>query len=408
MKNTLILFGCASHRQGPRAIAQAHSLGLNTILVDTQENLHNLATKAPQQIPVYPVVSKKYEDCLSIIDDICTKFSVIGIYTFEEYSVETCARLCEKFGFRSNTTKTINQVRNKHLCRQILAEHGMPQPLSCLFSSLETAEHFLYSHPSEDWILKPVDASGSQGVSRINNSSLEDLRTAYLYLSLPQQQHFMIEQFVEGKEFSLEGFFYYGKAVFQGITEKSLKPGSSFVEDMHLFPANLPPKRQKKIYEYAEKALHCVGIEFGHFHLEFWHTDEKIIIGEVHCRPGGDYIHLLTETATRIPTYTAVFQQYLRPLSSSQSPPQIDYFCAAAVKYFDAPEGQLVTISGLEDIRQNNDTLLTEILVEPGDIIPRCTESGSRIGCVVVLGENGDKARQNAMEMAAHVHFDVI
>ncbi|WP_199635430.1 ATP-grasp domain-containing protein [Serratia sp. PAMC26656] len=408
MKNVLILFGCASHRQGPRAIAQAHELGLETILIDTPENLHHLAIKAPQQIPVYPIVSKQYEDCLPLLEEICARYPVIGIYTFEEYSVETCARLCEKFGFANNTTAAVQQIRNKSLCRQMLARQGLPQPLSCLFSNLAQAEHFLHAHPAEDWILKPVDASGSQGVSRIRNSARQDLHTAYACLTERQQQSFIIEQFIEGTEFSLEGFFHYGEAIFQGVTEKSLKPGGAFVEDMHLFPATLPPDTQNRVYECAEKALRCVGLTFGHFHLEFWLAGEHIIMGEMHCRPGGDYIHLLTETATRIPTYAAVFQQYLPTQTPPKSPPEIAYFCTAVVKYFDAPEGRLVAIDGLEDVRQNDDIVLAEMTVKPGDIIPLCTDSGKRVGCVVVSQEKGNNARQTAMEMAAHVQFDVI
>jgi len=409
MKNVLILFGCASHRQGPRAIAQAQSLGLDVILVDTHENLANMSARALPQVSAYAVKSKNYDECLPQIKTLCATFPVVGIYTFEEYSVETCSQLCATFGFAHNSMDAILRVRNKNLCRRILAEHGLPQPESRIFNGLEPAEDFLNARAPADWILKPIDAPGSQGVSRITHNSIRDLHRAFSRLMPDQQQQFLIERFIEGREFSLEGYFHYGKAVFQGITEKSLKSRDAFVEDMHVFPAVLPAETRDGVYALAEQALKCIGLTFGHFHLEFWLAGESIIIGEMHGRPGGDYIHLLTEVATGIPTYAAVFEQYL-PLSSrsNAAPPAIAYSCATAVKYFDAPEGKLEAIHGLENVRQNTQVLLTELMVKPGDTLVPCTDSGKRTGCVVVREATSDKARQTAMEMAAHVHFDTV
>lgn len=404
MNNFLILFGCASYRQGPRAIAQAQAIGLGVMLVDTQENLERLAATSPQSVSTWAVKSKEYNDCLPQIKSLCAAYPVVGIYTFEEYSVETCSRLCEALGFINNTPEAILRIRHKHLCRELLTQHGLPQPASRIFHSLEQAILFLDKENDGDCILKPVDASGSQGVSRIAHNSLPDLLSAFYRLTPRQQQAFIIEQFIDGQEFSLEGFFHHGQAIFLGITEKNLKVGNSFVEDMHIFPAPLAEKIRADVYTLAEKALQCVGLNFGHFHLEFWLSGGEIIIGEIHGRPGGDYIHLLTEIATGIPTYEAVFRQYL----THDPAPAVAYRCAAAVKYFDAPQGELTAINGLAELQQNKQILLTDITVKPGDILSGCSESSQRVGCVVVHEENSDKARQLAMEMAARVHFDVI
>lgn len=410
MKNVLILFGCASHRQGPRAISQAHSLGLDVILVDTHDNVENLSANAPQNIQIYTVSSKDYDICFPLIKSLCTTFPVIGIYTFEEYSVETCSRLCATLGFINNPTAAILRIRNKNSCRQILSENGLPQPELHIFNNLQQACYFLQTQPTGggDWILKPIDASGSQGVSRITNNGIHQLHTAFSRLTSTQQEGFIIEKFIIGKEFSLEGFFHHGEPIFQGITEKTLKPGSSFVEDMHVFPAELPIETRNDVFAVAKKALHCVGLMFGHFHLEFWISDCQIIIGEIHSRPGGDYIHLLTEVVTGIPTYAAVFQQYIESASCHEPAPTITHRCAAAVKYFDAPEGELIAIYGIADLQKKDQIILTEITVKPGEILPPCTESGKRVGCVVVREESSDKAKHTAMEMAAYVHFDIL
>ncbi|GKW42585.1 ATP-grasp domain-containing protein [Pectobacterium parvum] len=404
MNNTIILFGCASFRQGPRAVEQARSIGLYPILVDTRENLDRLNSKLRLGIEQYAIPDKTYGASLPIIEQLSALHTLIGIYTFEEYSVQTCSLLCERFRLPTSPSDAVATIRNKYQCRRRLQEAGLPQPAAGVFASIEEAHDFIMRSEGDSWIVKPLDAAGSLGVRRIERHDFHQLEQAFASLTPDQQTCFIVEQFITGKEYSIEGYFCGGSPCYLGVTEKHLRAGEYFVEDMHVFPAPITDVQRAAILHHASQALKATGLTFGHFHIECWLINgTDVMMGEIHNRPGGDYIHLLTELCSGVETYRVVFEQYVH---SAVKPLTVQYHRAAVVKYFDAPPGVLGEIVGLDDVAAN--LYLTEVSVSRGDRIVPCHESSHRIGCVVATGADTLEALSTAKENMAHVVFNMV
>lgn len=78
----------------------------------------------------------------------------------------------------------------------------------------------------------------------------------------------MIEEFVEGQEYSVEYIFYKGKHTFLALTEKYTTGAPHFIETAHVEPAQIEPEVLYKIQRVVEHVLDTLMIQNGASHSE--------------------------------------------------------------------------------------------------------------------------------------------
>jgi biotin carboxylase len=170
-------------------------------------------------------------------------------------------------------------------------------------------------------------------------------------------------------------------------------------------PADLPAEVQHDIEETVGRALQTLGVCFGLFHVELWLTDDGIVLGELHGRLGGDYIHRLLAFA--IPG-VAMFGRVMDDALGRPSPP-FDGRCVrgAATRYLTPPPGRVLAIEGWDEASAHPAVIVHELRVGPGDTIVPPRSSDDRVGALVVGGDTAREAGQLADRLAASVRFVV-
>ena len=120
----------------------------------------------------------------------------------------------------------------------------------------------------------------------------EELDAAIEYaMGWSKTKQCILEEFVEGPEYSGESIAYEGDYKLLVVTEKSTTGAPHFVERGHKQPANLSPEMFKKVEETLYKAFASMGIKYGAVHPEFRITKEgRICFMEIGARMGGDCI----------------------------------------------------------------------------------------------------------------------
>ena len=100
-------------------------------------------------------------------------------------------------------------------------------------------------------IVKPTDRSGSRGVTKIEGP---DGLEAAIHKALEDsfEKKVMIEEFVEGKEYSVECISYEGIHVFLALTEKRTTGAPNFIEKGHLQPAEVTPALRNQIIFFMD------------------------------------------------------------------------------------------------------------------------------------------------------------
>ncbi|MEV6825042.1 ATP-grasp domain-containing protein [Amycolatopsis sp. NPDC051102] len=321
-----------------------------------------------------------------------------AVYALQELLQVAVAETAEAVGAPGNPPEAVHRVRTKDACREALAAAGFPQPVVRLCADRAEAERFLREYAGP-WIVKPRDAMGSTGVSLVSDAA--ELPAALALL--PDAKPFLVEQFVDGPEFSVEGVFLGGAPKILAITAKEKVPPPFFVETGHVLPAPLPDVRQREIEEQVTNALKTLGLRVGGFHVELWLTPGGVVLGEVHARFGGDWIHrMLAHAIPGLELYGLVFDDMLgRPLPDVPLEPSR----GAAVRYFTPPPGRLAAVEGWDEVLAHPAVLHAELGVAAGDEVQPLHRSGDRVGLVVVGADTAEAASALAADLVDSVKF---
>lgn len=383
---------------GRLVLGQARARGFRTHLTQTAAGLDSTAAVAALADAVSAVDPEDAEECIRWARARRADGERFDIVLGMRDSVLlSAAESAAALGALSNTPRSVVNARMKDRCRIALAAAGFPQPEVCLCRDLEEAAAFLASSCGP-WVVKPRDGTASIGVRKV--TSAQDLLTAVA--GLPDGGPFLVEQFVEGNEFSVEGVFLDGMPKVLAVTAKEKLPPPHFVEIGHVLPAELPDATREEIEDAVGDAVLALGLRVGLFHAELWVTEGGVVLGEVHPRPGGDWLHLMLSYAIPgLELFGLVFDDVLRRRPRRDLAPTR----AAAARFLAPCPGQLVRVDGWDAVVGHPSVLHAELAVGIGAQLGPVRQSADRAGVVVVGAASAAEARKLAMELAASVKF---
>ena len=199
-----------------------------------------------------------------------------------------------------------------------------------------------------------------------------------LLLALQYRSDFLIEEFQSGTEYSAEGVFVEAQPQVITLTTKHLmEEADCFIERGHVIPALLPEPVSRRARQVVEAALRALGLVYGVFHVEFWIDGDRIVLGEVHVRPGGDYIHLMVELVTGLELYGLVYDQLLGRVPD---PSGWRIQGGAAILYFTPPAGRVLSIGDAAAVLRDPACVRLELPLAAPLIM-----AGVRTGAVTVV-----------------------
>ncbi len=382
-------------------IGQAASSGLRTHIIGRDPDLESTRRAC------------ELADDVSVVDFLdtgaCVDWAVgqekLGhrfdiVFSMREVAQETTAEIASALGVAGNPPEAIRLVNAKDACRQRLVAAGFRQPRVTLCRDEREAQRAL-ADIGVPCVVKPRSKAGSEGVSLVTESAG---LTAALE-RIPGDEPFLVEEFVEGTEYSVEGLFRQGKPEILAITAKDKFPPPGFIERGHALPAALPHDEHVHICENVRRALLSAGLRFGLFHAELWLTPHGVVMGELHARQGGDYLHLLLSAAIPgLEMFRVVFDDALGrpPREATYRPTR-----AAAIRYLAPPPGRLESLTGWQRASSHPAVLMAGIIVAPGDEIPPYTSSDDRVAAIAVGADTVGDATRLARELTESVRFTV-
>lgn len=375
MKKKLAILG-ASYLQKP-LVQKAIELGIET---------HVFAWK--NGCVVEEIADYYYPISILEKDTVLTKCKAIGIDGVisigSDIAMPTVNMIANQMGLIGHSMETTLMTTNKYLMRKKLSESGILCPKFGLYRNSELYDSIRYNFPI---IVKPTDRSGSLGVTKVMkpDDASQALKTA---LSFSLSSSAIMEEFISGSEFSVEGLSYSGKHRVLAITEKETTGPPHFVEIAHHQPALLSEYIENKIIETVKKALDALGIHNGASHTEvILDSEEQVFIVEVSGRMGGDLIgsHLVP-LSTGFDYLKSVIEIALNQYDPEEEIPKISDY--SGVYYIIPGSG---TIEVIEDFSAQFDEVLNAIpIMNIGDKIDANIDcSGKRAGAVVYKSTDG-------------------
>ena len=269
----------ASYLQLP-LVKKAKDMGLYTLCFAWAEG----AVCKDEADEFYPISIVEKEQILSI----CREKQIDGICTIaSDVAAPTVAYVAENMGFVGNSYDVAMRANNKYLMRQAFSAAGIPYPSYRKVTSYEQLDSVSLRFPV---IVKPTDRSGSLGISKVEQ--IDDLQTAVeTALASSFKHEAIVEEFIEGREISVEFISYQGIHYPLQITDKVTTGAPHFVELEHHQPADLSAEQYEEIYDLTKRALNALGVTNGASHSEYKITKEgKVYVMEIGARMGGDFI----------------------------------------------------------------------------------------------------------------------
>lgn len=386
-------------------IKKAKDMGIYVIAADGNQNAEGL-TYADKAI-VVNITSE--EDVLKVareerIDGV--------IHPCSEVAMNVMGRLNDELGLSGITKEQAIRATNKHMMREAFERGGAPSPKSILTKSVEDAWK-QFQELDGDGILKPSRNSGSRGIAKViksgrdeENTSKEEFCRLYdIALNESRDKSVLLEQFIEGPEFSIEIIVWNGKVNVLTVTDKKTTGAPHFVELGHNQPSCFSAEEVETLKAAAVAGVKALGVNSCACHAEAKLMDGKAYLMEIGARLGGDFISTeLTHLSTGIDMVAAAIDVALgtEPDLSIKEEPK-----GVCIRYFCPKPGKLVNISNTE-ILNDAHVYLWEIYHKAGDEIPEVTSSLSRSGHVIVTEESPQKAIALADRMINEVKFETV
>lgn len=232
----------------------------------------------------YPISITDKEKILEECKKIKPK-AVVSIAS--DLAVITVNYLADKLGLTGNNPENSIICTNKYEMRRAFKQANVKTPNFLKVGENQEINLDEFKFPV---IVKPTDRSGSRGITKvidkkdINQAVNDAIENSF-------EKKAIIEEFIEGEEYSCECISYKGEHKYLAITKKFTTGAPHFIETGHIQPAGLSKEQESKVVKEIFKALDALKIQNGPSHSEFKiDKDGNVGIIEIGARMGGDCI----------------------------------------------------------------------------------------------------------------------
>lgn len=376
MKKILLLGGSA---QQIVAIETAKRLGYYTVLCDYLPD--NPGQNYADKFYLASTTDK------SAILEVAKKEKIDGILAYaSDPAAPTAAYVAEKMNLPTSPYESVEILCNKDRFRSFLAKNGFCTPKAKGYSEINEAfldiKNGLFKLPV---IVKPVDSSGSKGVSKIDsfNETVEKLNYA---MSFSRGHRIIVEEFVEklGYQIAGDGLSIDGQLVFRYFANDHFNPRcvNPFVPISASFPYNMPKDVQDKIHSEIQRLITLLGMRTNTYNFDMRIDDEyNVYLMEIAPRDGGNYIPQIIKYATGVDLVECSVKSAMGEKIECDFGEPSGYYAYYAVHSLE--DGILDKIEIDENVEKNN-IIENHILKKHGDEIKAFTGANTTLGILLM------------------------
>lgn len=370
-KKAVLIFGVGPLQES--IIKRAKKMGLYTVGIDPCAD-----ATCKDCVDAFEVVpGQDYEAHCVVVE----KYGIDAIVTAAtDKPLVMMARVAEKYGFPFYSVETAQWSTDKFQMKQRFELGGVPHAQGRLISNVEEAEGLIFPV-----IVKPRDNSGSRGVKLCR--SKEELEASMSEaLEVSKLDTVLVEEFIEGPEYSIESLHHDGKSEVIQFTEKKTTEFPYNVELGHIQPANISDENKHKIREIVSKIGMALNFENCPSHTELKINDRGIFVIETSPRLGGDYI---TSTLTPLSTGVNLEDELLRISLGEEINPTPKAIQYSGVRFFAFEEGCVIKHAPNEEFVKGWPHVVDFSLnLQKGEKVNQITSSLNRYGHLTLMAGN--------------------
>jgi len=409
-----ILFLNATYIHKIATLATAKDLGFTVTVVDTAlPDWASPYTDCFIEADTYDL--SKFEEALVALRKRHEELPFDGVVTFWHYGILPAALVAAEFGLPGCSVEAAENACNKFKMREALRRADVPHPKFALATNWDDllAASAMIGYPL---IYKVAGAAGSAGVFKVTTPG--ELRAIYeqsqnhvnpendlLFAYYPQQ--YVVEEFMEGREVSVEAIVAQGIVHSVAVTDKWATP-TYFTEYQHAIPARLDQTTSAEVIRVTEAGVKALGLDNCGVHAEVMITQEGCKIVEINARLGGDFI-----TTHLVPLACGVDIVRANLLAVVGEPFDLTqrWQRGSCVRFLLAErEGFVNAWKGVESLQHMTGVRTFGIDKQVGDVVflPPKKFFGFRIGYVITDGNDVAEAIQRAERAATELQCIIL
>jgi biotin carboxylase len=282
---------------------------------------------------------------------------------------EPLAAVREQLRIRGMDAPTARNFRDKARMKDLFGAHDLPCARHRLCATVAEAVEFA-RQVGYPLVAKPPAGAGAKSTSRCENEG--DLRTFLAAAHPGAGREVLLEEFVQGREFSFDTVTLHGQHVFHNVCGYHPTPlvvmENPWIQWCVVLPRDLSGPEFADIHRTGPRALSVLGMWTGMSHMEWFRRhDGSIAIGEVAARPPGAQFMTLMSYVHDTDLYRA-FAQLM--VFETWTPLVRRYAAGAAYLRGQGADGKDVRVKavhGFEAIRaQLGDLIVETRLPQPG------------------------------------------
>lgn len=307
-----------------------------------------------------------------------------------EYSVHSCAEVSLRKGLLGLNPELAGVLRSKYQFRKTMKALGFSCPNYHLIQKMRPDSLISARRIKYPAVIKPTDMAGSIGVKKIYSHDELVHHVEEYYRTIPTDLEntscgdLIIEEFVEGSEYSIEGIVSKSGIDVLSVTTKSVSDEPFFIELGHKVCCDLGNKHEVLV-RYAKNVLRALNYNIGPFHLEVKHSEglDPVAI-EMGARLPGDYIVDLIENSSGVSMSKETLNCFLgkdvaiKPSRNSHS----------EIRFFHTQKGIFNEATGIESAQRIPGVNQIKILYTPNDAIPSTSDFRARLGFVIATASD--------------------
>lgn len=367
-KKSILVFGVGELQKS--IIKRAQAKGLYVVGIDPCTD-----AACKDEVDAFEVVGgQDYEGTLAIAE----KYGINAIITTAtDKPLVMMAKVAEKLQLPFYSVDTAVWSTDKLLMKERFQQFDIPCAKGFIIESYDDLVQHSFSYPV---IVKPRDNSGSRGVIYCKDevAAKEAINEALQYT---KKGSILVEEFIEGKEYSIESLHFNNESHVIQFTEKITTDFPYNVELGHIQPANISDDIKEKIKDIIKNIAHSLNFNNCASHTELKINDRGVFIIETSPRLGGDFI-----TSHLVPLSTYINIEDLLVDISLGNIITINKVSdkSSAVIFFNLTPG--VVIKDREKIIEYLDSLDCveyHFKLNNGEVVPQITNSLNRYGEVI-------------------------
>lgn len=284
-------------------IKAAHEQGYYVITADYIPD--NIAHKYSDEYVNVSIIDKK------AVLKVAQEKQIDGIMSFGvDPGVVSASYVQNKMGLPSfGPFESVEILQNKDKFRAFLASNGFNVPQAKGFDTIDAAMSEIYWYP---WpvIVKPTDAAGSKGVTRVDRP--ENLKPALEYaMEHSISGHIIVEEFIEkaGCSSDTDSMSVDGKLVFTSFCAQRFDVNATnpYTPAAYSWPSTYTKEQEDYLKSEIQRLITLLGLKTVVYNIETRiGTNGKPYIMELTPRGGGNRLCEMLRYATGVDMITAI------------------------------------------------------------------------------------------------------